>query len=615
MSLKKQIGIFLGFCLIFAALYAAFNMLVDPFGIFGDVIFDYYEYDMTENPRLAKIAYIDKHHSEYDSYIFGCSKTSSYPISELNEYTGAKFYNMFAYGGDLHDIEQMASYILENYGDECKNLILAMGPEAAYRYDSEDDAYKDNMHAKVDPRVNKFGFYAKYLFLNPSYAADKIKSYFTRGYLIDSTNVFIAETGAYNKLRRDTMPISDTEKYYADMAGSEFEITYSRPLKYTDEAVASVKAIKEKCDSLGVKFTLIGSPMYDAEIKCYDRAELAELAEKLCDVTDFYNFWGYNTFSHDARFFYDGYHFRNCVGSSALSYIYGGDRYVPEGFGRYSTKETISAQLPEMLDENVGRDEKISVKVPILMYHALTEDAEEASDTIITVEAFEEQIKTLSEDGFTALFYRDLLDFAEKGTDLPEKSVVITFDDGYESNISLAAPVLEKYGMCGSVSVIGISVGKDTYKDTGVQMYPHFGFDSAKAEYEKGTLDFQSHTYDMHMNSLDTDFRDGMLPKKGESEDEYINALRSDFARSKSELEDGIGNDVFVITYPFGKYTDLTDTVLAEAGAKVSVTVEGGINEITKGLPQSLRQLRRLNMTSEISGGELLRTLSAYLYD
>lgn len=614
MSLKKQIFIFAASCLAFALLFAAFNALVDPFGVFGDVIFDYYEFNMTENPRVAKIAYIDKHGEAYDSYIFGCSKSSSYPVDELNLYLDANFYNMFTYGGDLADMEKMALYVIET--QTVKNIVVAIGPEAAYRYDSEDDALKDNLHEKVDDRVNPLLFYGKYLFLNPTYSLDKISSYLGRSYIVDASNVFIAETGAYNKSRRDAMPISDIENYYDDMAGAEFDITYNRPLSYIDEAVSSVSRIKAACDEKGINFILIGSPMYDAEIECYDRDELGELTSKLSSVTDFYNFWGYNAFSHDARFFYDGYHFRNCVGSAALAYIFdNGEVYIPEAFGRLTTFDTVENDVRLMLDKENGRDETLTKKVPILMYHALTEVESEASSTVITMSAFEEQMSALKEEGYTAIFYSDLVSYVYEGTPLPEKPIVITFDDGYESNLSLAMPVLEKYGMCATVSVIGVSIGKDTYKDTGVAMYPHFSLDEARIAYESGIFDFQSHSFDMHQNEYDEDMRDGMLKKDVESENEYIFALREDFARSREELEGGIGNEVFVITYPHGKFSELTDIVLMESGALVSVSTREGVNEITKGLMQSLRGLQRLNMTDEVSESALIRLLTEYIYD
>ena len=84
--------IFAASAAVSAALLAGFNVAVDPFGVFGDKIFDWYAYDMTQNPRIAKIAYLDEHHGEYDSYIIGSSKTSSYSVEKLNEYTGARFY-------------------------------------------------------------------------------------------------------------------------------------------------------------------------------------------------------------------------------------------------------------------------------------------------------------------------------------------------------------------------------------------------------------------------------------------------------------------------------------------------------------------------------------------
>lgn len=613
MSLKKQLTVFIAACLAFALLYAAFNMLVDPFGVFGDVIFDYYEYNMTENPRVAKIAYIDKHGSEYDSYIFGCSKSSSYPIDELNGYLDANFYNMFTYGGDLADIEKMALYVIET--QNVKNIVLAAGPEAAYRYDSEEDAIKDNLHAKVDSNISPVVFYGKYLFANPSYALSKIGSYFSRSYLPDASNVFVAETGAYNKSLRDVMGISDIDTYYEDMAGVEFDITYTRPLEYIDEFIASVESIKKACDDKGINFILIGSPMYDAEIKCYDPLELAELTTRLAAVTDFYNFWGYNAFSHDPRYFYDGYHFRNAVGSAALGYVFGNEeKYIPASFGRLTTAESVDFDLMEILSEATGAED-MSAQVPILMYHALTENDSEASDVIITADAFEAQMSALAQAGYTAIFYDDLRAYVNEGKELPEKPILITFDDGYSSNIDIALPILEKYGMRATVSVIGVSVGKDTYKDTGTPIYPHFSFDAARAAYESGILDFQSHTYDMHQTQLDTDPREGVLKRDGESEEEYIAALRADFERSKRELEEGIGGEVFVITYPNGKYDELSEVVLSEKGAEVSVTVESGTNDIIKGLGQSLRSLRRINMTDAIDGEALLALLESYAED
>lgn len=610
MSLPKQLLIFFGTCFLCALLYAGFNMLVDPFGVFGDAFFDYYAYNLTQNPRVAKIAYLDQHHAEYDSYIFGCSKTSSYPVSELNKYLDANFYNMFAYGGDLYDIEKMASYVLDHY--QVKNLVLAMGPEAAYLYNRESDPLKDNLHCKVDADINPLLFYAKYFFLHPAYAMDKLQAYAEKDSIYDENGIFDVQTGAYNKLKRDAVQISDLEQYYKTMEGSMFEITHTRKLSHIDEVVACVASIKARCDALGIRFILIGSPMYDAEIACYAQEEIEQLCEKLCEITEFYNFWGYNTFSHDVRYFYDGYHFRNCVGSAALARIFENEQvYVPADFGRLSTCENIQEQFVQMFDANASAD-VLAKRVPILMYHALTEDPAQVSDTVISVDTFTSQMQAIAQAGYTALFYDDLRAFVQQGTQLPEKSILITFDDGYESNLSLAAPVLEKYGLRATISVIGVSVGKDTYKDTQQKIYPHFALEQALPYISTGVVDIQSHTYDMHNNELDADFRDGVLPKQGESQAAYAKALRDDFSRSKEQIETACHTEVFVITYPFGKYTQNSEMVLMQSGAQVSVGVENGINELLKGNPNSLRQLHRYHVTEALTPQALLAVLEEY---
>ena len=64
-----------------AALLAGFNYVTDPFGAFGDRFMQWFSYDETNNPRAAKISYLEQHHDEYDSYFLGCSSTSSFPVT------------------------------------------------------------------------------------------------------------------------------------------------------------------------------------------------------------------------------------------------------------------------------------------------------------------------------------------------------------------------------------------------------------------------------------------------------------------------------------------------------------------------------------------------------
>ena len=84
-----------------------------------------------------------------------------------------------------------------------------------------------------------------------------------------------------------------------------------------------------------------------------------------------------------------------------------------------------------------------------------------------------------------------------------------------------------------------------------------------------------------------------------------MEALRTDFRRSREQLEK-MGADIFVFAYPQGYYTDLSEALLREEGIKVTLTVNDGVAEIVKGLPQSLLGLERLNITE---GDDPLRLL------
>ena len=283
MSFKKWIVIFISTVIVLGALTAGFNALVDPFGIFGDAVFDWYAYNMTQNPRIAKIAYLDRNHEKYDSYIIGCSKTSSFSTEALNEYYGgARFYNMLMYGGDMHDTEMTAMYILENYSP--KNIIVNMGLEETVKYDTEADDMKANLHAKVDGS-SLLLFYFKYLFANPSYAVDKIAARISDGYLVSEHDVFIPETGVYDKSVRDVERISDLKQYLESTRTSgQFE---EESLAAMDKCLESIRRIKAACDEKGVSFMMILSPIYHTEMDIYDRAQLEEFLERLARITPY----------------------------------------------------------------------------------------------------------------------------------------------------------------------------------------------------------------------------------------------------------------------------------------------------------------------------------------
>ena len=607
MNLRKYILIFTISLFIAAAVLAGFNIAVDPFGVFGDKLMDWYAYDMTQNPRIAKIAYIDKNHDKYDSYIIGSSKTSSYSVEKLNEYYGgASFYNMIMYGGDLYDAQKTAEYLINNY--EVKNIILNIGIEEMYKYNYEDDPTKGNLHAKLDGE-NLPLFYFKYAFLNPQYSLQKLSAYAKRDYLPTANDVFIPETGVYNKAVRDAEAISDLDSYMQNNPNFYVYREDGRKGGHIDEAVNSVRVVKELCESKGIDFKLMASPLYDTEIEDYDYDDLCTYWQKLAEVTDIYDFSGYSPISTDARFFYDDAHFRNCVGDMVLAWIFGDSSvYIPDGFGHSTQAANAYEYAREVFKKPDETPEVLSASVPILMYHEIGEENDE-NGMIISQQRFESQLAALRDNGYNVISLNDLNEYVKGTYELPEKPVIITFDDGYLSNYDNYY-LLGQYNAKAAVFTVGATMGADTYKDTGNPIYPHFNYAQAKEMYDSGTVDIQSHTYDFHrVREWDSEYREGASKLKGESDKKFAELFKADLEKSKAEIEQNVGNRVFALSYPEGIHSTLTDVCARECGFDVTVTVDEGINTVVKGLPQSLYNLKRIGMYTNIDDKKLIELI------
>ena len=608
MALRKYLTVFITVFLIVLAAFVGFNVVTDPFGVFGDKFMKWYDYDMTMNPRVAKIGYLDRHYKEYDSYILGSSKASSIPVEELNQYMDASFYNMTWYGGDLKDEEQLAKYITEHYN--VKNLVLLVDPQDAVSYDFEEDKIKGNMHCKVDDS-SKLKFYSRYLFANPSYGIDKIKSKMDRGYLVTAKDVYVAETGCYNKQKRDATPIGNMDEYM-EAENNSFYQEYTE-LPYLSEAIISIGNIKKTCEEHGVKLIVIGPPIHQDEFYKYNQDQMQKFIRDLTATVDYYDFWGYNQINCDMRYYYDTNHFRNAVGKMVLAYIFHDDNvYLPSNFGHVTTSETLEQRIQEIYGTDPASIPKnYTAKVPILLFHSFTKNPKIHVSTVVQAEKFDGQMKLLKDNGYHTINYYDLINYVYHGLPLPDKPVLISFDDGYRDNLEIAAPILKKYGYKATISIIGASVGKESYKDTGEIMTPHFEMKEALPYVKSGTIDIQSHTFDMHqVEELDgKGCRQGVLQMDGESDEEYVKALSEDFKATEKIIEDVLPVSCEVVTYPYG-FCDLkSDVILKENGVKVTVGLQRGVNEIVKGLPQSLIQLKRFNISNDTTPDELLGLL------
>ena len=248
--------------------------------------------------------------------------------------------------------------------------------------------------------------------------------------------------------------------------------------------------------------------------------------------------------------------------------------------------------------------------LPVLMYHHL--DTESSAGTVVSEQLFRSHMEAIQNAGFTAVTPQQIFFYVTKGIPLPEKPVLITFDDGYTSNLTIGAPILQEFGLRATVFVIGINEGEQLYAHSGAPLLPpRFSYDEAEYWVDAEIIDLQSHTYDMHqLESYGFSGRDGMLPLPHESSAAYKAAILED-VRNAQRRRDGHGfGPMIALAYPFGYHSEELDSILDECGIDMTFTIEEHLNLLTVGDPSCLRMMGRLNVSEWITPDKLVTMMT-----
>lgn len=185
--------------------------------------------------------------------------------------------------------------------------------------------------------------------------------------------------------------------------------------------------------------------------------------------------------------------------------------------------------------------------VPILAYHMVNSQPETYS---IDPEEFERHMRYLAEHGYTAISLQEFFQAMDYNEALPEKPVIITFDDGYLDNYQTALPIMEKYGMKGTVFVIAGDVGKPGY----------LSWDRIKEMRQRKT-EIGSHTT-THAKLKDLSYDDQF----------------KETAEAKKLLEGQLQRPVEFMAYPYGGYNDSVVKAIQAAGYLGACTGKAGLN-------------------------------------
>ena len=228
-------------------------------------------------------------------------------------------------------------------------------------------------------------------------------------------------------------------------------------------------------------------------------------------------------------------------------------------------------------------------EVLILMYHQVSENSSLWGDYVIPASLLKEDFEYLKNNNYTPIKIKDILDFTKGTKKLPEKAVVITFDDGQRSFLTKVVPLLEEYNYPAVVNIVGALT--DLYTENGEtnDKYAYLNWNDIKTLSQNPLVEIGHHSYNFH--SLG--YRRGMGKIYGESNSAYSEIIKTDIEKLNEKLLSNIGERPYILAYPYGIRNDILLEIAKDENFPVTLSCRESINKISVG--DELFELGRFN--------------------
>ena len=243
-----------------------------------------------------------------------------------------------------------------------------------------------------------------------------------------------------------------------------------------------------------------------------------------------------------------------------------------------------------------SEEEKDGIALPVIMYHSILKDPARAGKYVVSPDLLRSDLEYLKNNGYTTVLPKDLIRYVKGEESLPEKPVMITFDDGYLNNLTYAVPILEQLDMCAVISPVGKYTQNFSETKDPNPNYAHMSWDEIKEAEQSGRIEIANHSYDMH----NQDRRKGCKKRVGESEEDYKSALAEDIGKMQSLLKENCNLEPKCFTYPYGAVCETSIEVLKKMGFEITLGCTEKMNYIKQG-EDMLWCLGRYNRPSGVS--------------
>ncbi len=235
------------------------------------------------------------------------------------------------------------------------------------------------------------------------------------------------------------------------------------------------------------------------------------------------------------------------------------------------------------------------VKLPVVMYHNISEKSRLWGTYNVSPETIENDIKYLKENGYTTISCSELIAYCQGQGELPEKPVMLTVDDGFESFYAYMYPLLKKYGCKAVISPMGSCIDAFSAQEDHNLDYSYLTWEELKEMCDSGLVEIGNHTYNLHS---DNKGRIGCGRKHGESDESYKEVLNEDIGTMQTKIKQFTAKDCVIFTYPYGKISVGSMEILKDMGFRVIFTCNGRVNSISQNEELDVITLGRFNRPS-----------------
>ncbi|MBD3311533.1 MAG: polysaccharide deacetylase family protein [Candidatus Magasanikbacteria bacterium] len=189
--------------------------------------------------------------------------------------------------------------------------------------------------------------------------------------------------------------------------------------------------------------------------------------------------------------------------------------------------------------------------LPVLLFHHIGNPSSDVNENnkiwYVSEDKFEDILEYIKKIGYNDLFTEEAVEYINRGV-LPEKAIIISFDDGAKDFYDKAWPILRKYKIKSSV-----------YLMTGVKGDNWLSKDQIKELSDSGLVEFGSHTrYHEYLTRVD------------------MQTARAELGDSKKYLDDLLDKEIKIISYPFGLYNQDIIEMAKGLGYRAGLTIKSG---------------------------------------